>query len=133
MIYGVGVDLVRIGRIETVLKRWEGRFIKRVFTDEEIDFCNKRAFPTPCFALRFAAKEAFSKAIGLGMRGGIRWRDIEVFHYKGGKPGLKLMGRASDICREKNITEFHVSLSDEGEYGVAMVVLETRDETGQSV
>ena len=133
MIYGIGVDLIHMGRMETVLKRWEGRFIERVFTGEEIDFCNKRAFTTPCFALHFAAKEAFSKAIGLGMKGGIRWRDIEVFHYKGGKPGLKLMGRASDICQEKNITEFHVSLSDEGEYGVAMVVLETRDETGQSV
>ena len=133
MIYGIGVDMVHIGRLETVLKRWEGRFIERVFTSDEIEFCNQRAFPTPSFALRFAAKEAFSKAIGLGMRGGIRWRDIEVFHYKGGKPGLKLMGRASDICRERKITGFHVSLSDEGDYGVAMVVLETRDETGQSV
>ena len=133
MIYGIGVDLVQFCRMETVLKRWEGRFIERVFTRDEIEFCNRRAFPTPCFALRFAAKEAFSKAIGLGMRGGIRWRDIEVFHYKGGKPGLKFLGRTSDICREKKITGSHVSLSDEGDYGVAMVVLETRDETGQSV
>ena len=133
MIYGVGVDLVQIGRMEKVLKRWGGRFIERVFTGEEIVFCRKRTFPTACFAIRFAAKEAFSKAIGLGMRGGIRWRDIEVFHYKGGKPGLKLLGRASDICREKKITGCHLSLSDEGDYGVAMVVLETRDEAGQSV
>jgi holo-[acyl-carrier protein] synthase len=133
MIYGVGIDLVHLGRMETVLERWEGRFIERVFTGEEIEFCNKRAFPAPCFALCFAVKEAFSKAIGLGMKGGIRWRDIELFHYKGGKPGLKLTGRASDICRGEKITGFHVSLSDEGDYGVAMVVLETMDETGQSV
>jgi holo-[acyl-carrier protein] synthase len=119
--------------MEKVLKRWEKRFINRVFTVEEIKFCNKRAFPSPSFAMRFAAKEAFSKAIGLGMRGGIRWRDIEVFHFPGGKPGLRLHGRASQICRDKKIIGSHLSLSDEGDYGVAMVVLEIRDETGQSL
>ena len=133
MIYGIGVDLVHVGRMEKVLNRWRKRFINRVFTVEEIKFCNKRAFPSSSFAMRFAAKEAFSKAIGLGMRGGIRWRDIEVFHFPGGRPGLRLHGRASQICREKKIVGSHLSLSDEGDYGVAMVVLEIRDETGQSL
>jgi len=133
MIYGIGVDLVQIGRMEKVLKRWGKRFINRVFTVEEIEFCNNRAFPPSSFAMRFAAKEAFSKAIGLGMRGGIRWRDIEVFHFPGGRPGLRLQGRAFHICREKKIVGFHLSLTDEGDYGVAMVVLEIRDETGQSL
>jgi holo-[acyl-carrier protein] synthase len=130
MIYGIGVDLVHIDRMEKVLNRWGNRFLNRVFTVEEIKFCNKRALPTPSFALRFAAKEAFSKAIGLGMRGGIRWRDIEVFHFPGGRPGLRLHGRASQICGEKKIIGSHLSLTDEDDYGVAMVVLETRDETG---
>ena len=133
MIYGIGVDLVQIGRMEKVLKRWEKRFINRVFAVEEITFCNKRAFPPSSFAMRFAAKEAFSKAIGLGMRGGIRWRDIEVFHFPGGRPGLRLHGKASQICRENKIVASHLSLTDEGDYGVAMVVLEIRDETGQSL
>jgi holo-[acyl-carrier protein] synthase len=84
-------------------------------------------------ALRFAAKEAFSKAMGLGMRKGIRWRDIEVFHYPGGRPGLRLHGRSSEICHEKQITRFHLSLSDEGRYGMAVVVLEGNDEIGQSL
>lgn len=130
MIYGIGVDLVKIGRIKTSIDRWEGRFVKRVFTEEEADFCYKRQSPASPFALRFAAKEAFSKAIGFGMRKGIRWRDIEVFHFPTGKPGLRLHGRSLEICEEENIKGFHLSLSDEGEYGVAMVVLEKSDETG---
>jgi holo-[acyl-carrier protein] synthase len=133
MIFGVGIDLVNIQRLETVLQRWGDRFVKRVFTDQEAEFCFKRAYPASPLALRFAAKEAFSKAIGLGMRRGIRWRDIEVFHYPGGRPGLRLQGRSSEICREKQITRFHLSLSDEGRYGMAVVVLEGNDATGQSL
>ena len=130
MIYGIGVDLVNIKRLERVMERWGDRFIGRVFTSEEIEFCYKRAYPASAFALRFAAKEAFSKAIGFGMRRGIRWRDIEIFHHPGGQPYLKLHGRSSHICQEKKITGLHLSLSDEGEYGVAMVVLEKSDEIG---
>lgn len=133
MIYGVGIDLVNIPRLETVLQKWGDRFVKRVFTEAEADFCFKRARPAFPFALRFAAKEAFSKAIGLGMRKGLRWRDIEVFHHAGGRPGLRLRGRSSEICREKKITRFHLSLSDEGLYGMAVVILEGNDEIGQSL
>lgn len=127
MIYGIGIDLVRIGRMEEVLDRWADRFIKRVFTEEEAQGCLKRAFPPSCFALRFAAKEAFSKAVGLGMRKGVRWRDIEVFHHQEGRPGLKLTGRSSEICGERQIVGCHLSLSDEGEYAAAMVVLEKKE------
>jgi len=133
MIYGVGIDLVNIQRLETVLQRWGDRFVRRVFTEQEAAFCFKRAYPASPLALRFAAKEAFSKAIGLGMRKGIRWRDIEVFHYPGGRPGLRLQGRSSEICREKQIIRFHLSLSDEGRYGMALVVLEGNNEIGQSL
>jgi len=129
MIYGIGVDIVHIKRIERVINRWRDRFICRVFTENEMKICRNRAFPPAAFALRFAAKEAFSKAIGLGMRNGIRWRDIEVFHFPGGKPGLKLHGRSSEMCMSNKITSSHLSLSDENEYGIAMVVLEQSDET----
>ena len=133
MIYGIGVDIVNIKRMEGVIQRWGDRFIKRVFTEDETEFCYKRAFPPSAFALRFAAKEAFSKALGLGMKNGLRWRDIEVFHFPLGKPGLKTLGRSSEICRENKINGFHLSLSDDGEYGIAMVVLEKSDETGQGL
>ncbi|MFH0844708.1 MAG: holo-ACP synthase [Pseudomonadota bacterium] len=124
MIYGIGVDLVNIRRMEKVLIKWGDRFINRVFTKAEVEICYKRAFPPSALALRFVAKEAFSKAIGLGMRKGLRWIDIEVFHFPGGRPGLRLHGRAHEICQKEEITGLHLSLSDEGEYGVAMVVLE---------
>ncbi|MFC1825173.1 holo-ACP synthase [Thermodesulfobacteriota bacterium] len=130
MIYGIGIDLVDIKRVAKVIQRWDDRFIKRVFTEDEAAACYQRAFPPSPFALRFAAKEAFSKALGLGMRNGVRWRDIEVFHHPGGKPDLKLYGRSQAICRQNKIVRFHLSLSDEGDYGIAMVVLEKRDETG---
>jgi holo-[acyl-carrier protein] synthase len=133
MIFGVGIDLVNIPRMETVLQRWGDRFVKRVFTKQEAEICYQRAHPASSFALRFAAKEAFSKALGLGMREGIWWRDIEVFHLTGGRPTLKLWGKSSEICREKGIARLHLSLSDEGSYGVAVVILEERDETGQSL
>jgi holo-[acyl-carrier protein] synthase len=128
MIYGIGTDLVHIKRIERVIRRWGDRFIHRIFTSDEIKICYSRSFPPSAFALRFAAKEAFSKAVGLGMRKGVRWRDIEVFHFTGGRPGLRLHGRSSDICQQEKITGFHLSLSDEGEYAIAMVVLEKSDE-----
>lgn len=130
MIYGIGIDLVNIKRMEKVITRWDDRFINRIFTSGEIDTCKKRAFPPSAFSLRFAAKEAFAKALGLGMNNGVSWRDIEVYHFPGGKPGLRVHGRSSEICRENSITGFHISLSDDGDYGTAMVVLEKNDETG---
>ena len=130
MIYGIGVDLVNIKRMEGVIDRWGDRFIRRVFTLDEMEICYNRPYPPSAFSLRFAAKEAFSKALGRGMKKGLRWQDIEVFHFPGGRPGLKVHGRSSEICKENEITGFHLSLSDEGEYGTAMVVLEKSDETG---
>jgi holo-[acyl-carrier protein] synthase len=124
MIYGIGVDLVNINRMEQVLKKWGSRFVDRIFTPDEASACYRRAFRAAAFALRFAAKEAFSKAIGLGMRNGIRWREIEVFNLPSGKPGIKLTGKASQICRKEGIWGIHLSLSDEREHCVAMVVLE---------
>lgn len=124
MVYGIGVDLVHIPRVERVLERWGERFLQRVFTAGERALCFSRPRPASAFALRFAAKEAFSKAIGLGMRQGILWRDIEVFHHPGGRPGLRVTGRARDHCRERGITGMHLSLSDEKEYGTAVVILE---------
>ena len=125
MIYGIGVDLVDIKRMQKVLERWGDRFVARVFTEAEAALCRQRGNPSSSFATRFAAKEAFAKAIGLGMRQGVRWRDIEVFHHPGGKPDLRLHGKSSDLCREKAIQGFHLSLSDEGGFAIAMVVLET--------
>jgi holo-[acyl-carrier protein] synthase len=124
MIHGIGVDLVQIPRMNQVLQKWGDRFMKRVFTPGEIGLCLKRAFPPSAFALRFAAKEAFTKAMGLGMTNGMIWRDIEVFHDPKGKPGLKVHGKSARACEKEGIANIHLSLSDEKEYAIAMVVLE---------
>ncbi len=87
MIYGIGVDLVKISRIREALDRWGERFYDRVYTEAEQTLCLSRTHPLRFWAMRFAAKEAFSKAIGFGMRQGIRWRDIEVVHNVYGRPG----------------------------------------------
>ena len=127
MIYGIGVDLVNIKRMERVIDRWGTRFINRIFTTQEINFCYQRPRAVSSFALRFAAKEAFSKAIGLGMKKGIRWRDIEIVQNPSGRPDLNVTGKTLSICHKEAIRRWYVTLSDEGDYGIAEVVLEKSD------
>jgi holo-[acyl-carrier protein] synthase len=127
MIYGIGVDLVKVDRLARVVERYGERFVKRVFTDREIAYCHTRAHQGIYqFAQRFAAKEAFSKALGVGLRqGGIRWRDVEVLPDSRGKPEIHVSGRAAGLCQELGIAAMHISLTDEDNLAVAMVVLET--------
>ena len=112
-----------------MILKWGDKFVSRVFTPDEIENCYNRRSPSSGFALRFAAKEAFSKALGLGISEGLKWREIEVSRNSRGKPSLKLHGRTYEICRQKGATNAHLSLSDEGEYGMAMVVLEKDEAT----
>lgn len=116
--------MVSLTRMESVLKRWGSRFVDRIFTAGEVQASGRRARPSSALALRFAAKEAFSKALGLGMTNGLRWKDVEVVSDSLGRPGLRLHGRALEICRERSITGLHLTLSDDGQYGIAVVVLE---------
>lgn len=126
MIYGVGVDLVRVDRIARAIERHGERFLQRVFTDREIAYCQSRSKQGLYqFAQRFAAKEAFSKALGVGLRqGGIRWREVEVFPDLRGKPEIRVSGRAAQLCEEAGITNMQLSLSDEDNFAIALVVLE---------
>ena len=124
MIRGIGVDIVKVDRIEKAVERWGHRFLKRIFTAAEIERCQKRARPAQCLALRFAAKEAFAKALGLGMREGLRWRDIEVVHDNFGKPDLLLHNQAQRLLEAVEASRTWLSLSDERESALAVVVLE---------
>jgi holo-[acyl-carrier protein] synthase len=125
MIYGIGVDLVKIPRIAAVLERFGDRFKNRIFTPREISACEARAHAAQCYALRFAAKEAFSKALGVGLRRhGIRWQEVEVVPAPSGRPELHVQGKAAQLCAEHGIQGMFVSLTDEGDYSVAVVVLE---------
>ncbi|MBE9534362.1 MAG: holo-ACP synthase [Proteobacteria bacterium] len=124
MIRGIGVDIVKVDRIEQAVERWGDRFLKRIFTPAEIERCQQRARPAQCLALRFAAKEAFAKALGLGMRKGLRWRDIEVVHDHLGKPDLLLHNQAQRLLEAMEARRTWLSLSDERESALAVVVLE---------
>jgi holo-[acyl-carrier protein] synthase len=119
----VGIDMVEITRIERVLKRYGDRFFERVFTAAEIAYCRGRS---PELAARFAAKEAVSKALGVGMRmiarDGIEWKDVEVIGDLRGKPLVRLYGRAAQRAGELGLTEWAISLSHTREHAIAFVV-----------
>ncbi|NLI83375.1 MAG: holo-ACP synthase [Deltaproteobacteria bacterium] len=123
-VLGVGIDLVRIERISRLVGRWGDRFLARVFTESEREACSRRTNHGPCFAMRFAAKEAFVKALGLGMRSPVQWLDIQVRNDPLGKPIISLSPRAEAYCAGRGVTAWHLSLTDEGEYAAAVVVLE---------
>lgn len=117
-----GVDLIEIDRVKRVLARHGDRFLERVFTQTEVLYCRGR--PSE-LAARFAAKEAVSKALGVGMRmmsrDGIDWRDAEIVGDVRGKPLIRLHGRAAERAKELGLTEWAVSLSHTREYAVAFV------------
>ena len=125
MIYGIGTDIVEVSRVQEVLDRWGDRFIDRVFTEAEAAYCGQKARPASRFALRFAAKEAFAKALGTGFRGGLSFREIEVVRDQKGAPALRLHGKSLSASHECGLTRTHLSLSDDGDYAVAFVVLES--------
>jgi holo-[acyl-carrier protein] synthase len=124
MIYGIGIDIVSIVRIERMLERWGSLFTSRVFTPTEVAFCEGRSKPGQHFALRWAAKEAMLKALGLGLRGGIKWTDIEVVNDRLGRPSFSVHNEAKGCLMDRNIKRASVSISHEKDYGVAQVVLE---------
>jgi holo-[acyl-carrier protein] synthase len=125
MIYGIGVDLVKVDRIKGVLERYGDRFLERVFTEREIAYCRGKAWAASALAMRFAAKEAFSKALGVGLRkNGIRWREVEVIPNPLGKPELYVSGRAAALCETAGIANIHLSLTDEDQRALAVVILE---------
>lgn len=125
MIYGIGVDVAEISRISKAWTRWGERFEKRIFTRAEVEFCLSRPRPAACLAMRFAAKEAFSKAMGIGLRSNrLLWRDIEVAHDERGKPCFLLHDTAARVVDEAGVTACHLSLTDEAGLAQAFVVAE---------
>jgi holo-[acyl-carrier protein] synthase len=124
MIYGIGIDIIKIERFERALTRWGDRLLERVFTPQEQAMCHNKARPGRHLAVRFAAKEAFLKALGIGMFQGVAWNNIEILNDPLGRPLMNVRGGAKKICQEKGITEIFVSISHETEYGVAHVLLE---------
>lgn len=123
MIIGCGIDIVKIERIEKIINKWGISFNNRIFTNLEIQYCEKKKNGYQSYAGRFAAKEALLKALGLGLNG-VRWKDAEVTNNQFGQPLLKLDGKLKKIASEKKIGKIFLTISHTNEYAVAQVILE---------
>jgi holo-[acyl-carrier protein] synthase len=124
-IAGIGTDIVRVERFRKFLTAGKTAIIERIFTADERTYALAKKDPATHLSARFAAKEAFLKALGLGLREGINWRDIEIQNDALGKPSLVFSGRAAEIIAERNLNNIQLSYSHEREYAVAMVTVET--------
>ena len=125
MIVGTGVDLAETARIEQTLAQHGERFSKRIFTPQEIAYCEKFKNRAERYAARFAAKEAAFKALGTGWGAGVRWLDVEITHQSSGKPELALTGRAHEVAQQLGVTRMAVSISHADRYVVAVVIFES--------
>ncbi len=122
MVTALGIDLVDVARIEKAVERWGGRFLSRVFTSAEIEYCTHRGEQFGSLAARFAAKEAGMKALGTGWQNGIRWVDLEVTRAPGGASEMLLHGRAAVLAGDRR---FLVSLTHTDTQAIAVVIAET--------
>ena len=120
-IYGIGIDLVDVARVRNALERYPEKFRSRVFTPAEVRFCETLGDKYQSYAGRFAAKEAFSKALGTGLRGAIGWTEIEVCDNERSRPTIKVTGRAEQILAGRKV---HLSISHLPAYATAIVVIE---------
>jgi len=123
MIVGLGVDIVNINRIEFVIKKWGKKFLQRIFTSREINYCQQHSNSFQHFAARFAAKEAIFKVFGTGWRN-ISWQEVEIINNSMGKPEVKLIGNAKLIAEKMIIQNIHISLSHEKTYAIAQAIAE---------
>lgn len=123
MIVGIGTDIVRIARFETMLERHGARVAERILSAEELAEFAAAARPARFLAKRFAVKEAVAKAFGTGFRDGLSLRHIGVRNDALGKPSLRFYGRAEELCAQLGVVESHVSIADEHDYAVAFVTL----------
>lgn len=124
MILGLGVDLVEVARVAKACQRFGERFLKRLFLEDEIRYCQSYADPMPHLAARFAAKEAVSKAFGTGIGPCLGWQDIEVRRHDSGQPYVVLHGKGTRLLAEMGGTNVHLSLTHTGTHAAAVAVIE---------
>ncbi len=125
-IFGIGTDIVNIKRMERSLKKRGSPFKRKIFSKNEILYCEKKKYPSSYFAKRFAAKEAFSKALGTGIRRGVNLKNIEVFNNSHGKPSIKLKGNLDFLLKKKIKSKkynIYLSLSDDKPWAQATVII----------
>ncbi len=124
MIYGVGTDVVEIARIENALARFGERFARRILSESEFNRFKNHRLPAAYLAKRFAAKEAFAKALGTGIHAPANWQGVWVKNLPSGQPVLQFSDSLSQFLSRRGVSKAHVSLSDERGVAFATVILE---------
>lgn len=124
MIVGTGIDLVEIGRIQKSMDRFGKRFLDRIYTAAEQDYCLRKRNAAESLAARFAAKEAGAKALGTGISRGVGWLEIEVVRSPGSRPTLRFYGRAAQVAVRLKAVQAALSISHTADLAIANVVLE---------
>jgi holo-[acyl-carrier protein] synthase len=125
LIIGCGIDLVKIERIEKIIKRWGDNLTSRMFTLLEREYCKKRkSNKYQSYAGKFAAKEALLKALGLGLIG-VNWTEIEISNNELGQPIIKTSGKLNIIVSKKGVSKYFLTISHTKDYAVAEVILES--------
>jgi holo-[acyl-carrier protein] synthase len=124
VIFGVGTDIVEIERIKKALERWGERFAERILCPPELIRFRKHKLPVAYLAKRFAAKEAFTKALGTGIRAPANWHGVWVVNLPSGKPVLEYTPELKAVLDRKQISQAHLTLTDERGLAVATVILE---------
>jgi holo-[acyl-carrier protein] synthase len=125
MIVGMGIDIAEVPRIRAVIESQKERFLRRVYTLEEVAYCEQFKNKYERYAGRFAVKEAAMKALGTGWSRGVRWVDVEVIRVRGGKPTLALKGEAKNIADRLGVKNIAVSITHTEEQAIAQVIFET--------
>ncbi len=123
MIFGLGIDIIEVDRIKRQISKGD-RFKERIYTSREIAYCEKKKNKSQNYAVRFAAKEAFFKAMGMGWRGGLTFKDVEIINDKLGKPEIIVHGKAKQIIAKEGIKHIHVSLSHIKNLATSIVTIE---------
>ncbi len=124
-IVGIGTDIVRTSRIRRILRKFPDSFPERILHETELTVFQKHHSPASYTTKRFAAKEAASKALGTGIAQGVSFHDFSINNNELGQPILKMYGKAKEIAHTMGVKNMQISLSDEGEYAIAYVVLES--------
>jgi holo-[acyl-carrier protein] synthase len=123
-IVGTGVDICEVARVRDAIERFGERFLKRIFTAAEREYCESKRNRIERYAARFAAKEAAMKAIGTGLRRGVTWQDFEVGREPGGRPTMIFKGKAAEFTSRSGTKRSHLSMSHTSELAIAQVILE---------
>ena len=124
MILGTGIDIIEVARIASSFERFGEKFVNRILLPDEISYCLAHKNPAPFLAVRFAAKEAISKAFGTGIGSALGWRDMEIRRKESGEPYVVLHGKGRELFAARGAKQLLVSLSHTENYAAATAVLE---------